>query len=636
MLIRRSIRTISILVLLIASAIASAHPVSSQQASTPEQRLAEKYAPIAALREQEEACDRSGEAYFPAPVELLLGNPEVTLKRDIEGSSTDEIVMQGPTAQDLAGLDTSYYLDLPGDPNNPGCTYETSFRKYVEETGAQPTAYAHLVVDDFRGRLILQYWFWYYFDDWNNTHESDWEMVQLVFEATSAAEALDREPVQIGFAQHGGGELASWNDDKLARDGDRIIVHPAVGSHATYFGNELYIGWGENGTGFGCDNTLPPVTRVPLDVVLLPDDPDPGSTFAWLLYDGRWGEQKGWEYDGPPGPNTGFKWLLPIRSSMNWRDTSLAVPASQSIGPTATDLFCSLSAGGSRFVTRFFNEPVALITVALAIIGVVVALFVTQRQQLREALRFYRQHLGTFAGIGAMALPIGIIFNGFAILVRNNPPMEWVVKWFNDTEGARLSSAATVGGVQQITMILLVAPPIIVAVRDILDGKQPGIRRSFRQSYSQLGVLAGSLLLVFGSLALSTLAVISIPVAIWLSVRWQFFSQATLLGDSDSAVDPIHQSSDVVAGHWWHVLGETILFQLFSLIPGPLIGVLLLLLGRAAVDFANGLSSVLYAITIPISIIGLTLAYERYRDSATSPASKGDQDLVADAASLQA
>ena len=306
---------------------------------------------------------------------------------------------------------------------------------------------------------------------------------------------------------------------------------------------------------------------------------------------------------------------MPIYSMRNWRDSSLAVPASQSLGPTATGAFCTISASGSRLVTGFFNEPIAVVTGSIAMVSVIGALFVSRRLQLREALQMYRQHFKTFAGLGALSVPIGGTFNGFAFLVRNNPPMEWVIKWLNDTDGARLTSAATVGGVQQIAMALLVAPPIIVAVRDIREGRQPSIRQSFRRSYSRLGLLATSLTLVLGSVTLLSLVVILIPVAIWLSVRWQFFAQAALLDGADSAPGAVRESQAITTGHWWKVLGDTVLFQFFSLIPGPLVGLLLLLVGNAAINFANGLSSILFAITVPITTIGLTLAYERYRDN---------------------
>ena len=47
----------------------------------------------------------------------------------------------------------------------------------------------------------------------------------------------------------------------------------------------------------------------------------------------------------------------------------------------------------------------------------------------------------------------------------------------------------------------------------------------------------------------------------------------------------------------------------------PLVGAILMVTGKATVDFANLFASVVYAITLPISIIGLTLVYIRYRDS---------------------
>ena len=38
--------------------------------------------------------------------------------------------------------------------------------------------------------LALQYWLYWYYNDWNNKHESDWEFVQLLFPAGSVTEAL--------------------------------------------------------------------------------------------------------------------------------------------------------------------------------------------------------------------------------------------------------------------------------------------------------------------------------------------------------------------------------------------------------------------------------------------------------------
>ena len=55
-------------------------------------------------------------------------------------------------------------------------------------------------------------------------------MVQLVFDASTPAEALQRAPVEVGYSQHEGAERAAWDDDKLERvDGTHPVVHPGRG-----------------------------------------------------------------------------------------------------------------------------------------------------------------------------------------------------------------------------------------------------------------------------------------------------------------------------------------------------------------------------------------------------------------------
>jgi hypothetical protein len=67
-------------------------------------------------------------------------------------------------------------------------------------------------------------------------------------------------------------------------------------------------------------------------------------------------------------------------------------------------------------------------------------------------------------------------------------------------------------------------------------------------------------------------------------------------------------------------LGDSLLFQVFGLLPGPLVGALLMLLGKATVNFANTFSSVVYALTVPIAVIGLTLSYRRKQRNPQTPA----------------
>ena len=107
-------------------------------------------------------------------------------------------------------------------------------------------------------KIALQYWFFYVFNDFNNLHEGDWEMIQLDFDASSAREALSQDPVAVGYSSHEGAERADWDEDKLEIvDGSHPVVYPAAGSHANKYTAALYLGSSAK-AGVGCDDTRGP------------------------------------------------------------------------------------------------------------------------------------------------------------------------------------------------------------------------------------------------------------------------------------------------------------------------------------------------------------------------------------------
>ena len=243
----------------------------------------------------------------------------------------------------LAGL-FEYHLDFPGNALDPGCGYLRWEHRLVE--GHAPVVYAHVAQEpEFPGKLALQYWFFYVFNDWNNLHEGDWEMVQLVFDANSPAEALERAPVEVGYSQHEGAERAGWDDGKLERvDGTHLVVHPAAGSHANFYGEALYLGSSAE-EGVGCDDTRGPTFDVRPVVKTIPSDqPAAQSAFPWIAFEGRWGELRPAFFNGPTGPNLKSQWTEPISWSHGWRDRSYTVPVGSTFGPAATGFFCLRSA----------------------------------------------------------------------------------------------------------------------------------------------------------------------------------------------------------------------------------------------------------------------------------------------------
>ena len=126
------------------------------------------------------------------------------------------------------------------------------------------------------GKLAVEYWFYYTFNDFTDKHESDWEMAQVDFAASSVAAALRVGPYEVDLSQHAGGERSAWTDTKLQKEGTHPVIYDATGSHANYFGRALYLGRGAR-EGFGCDDTRDATQRLELKTVLLPDVPSSAS-----------------------------------------------------------------------------------------------------------------------------------------------------------------------------------------------------------------------------------------------------------------------------------------------------------------------------------------------------------------------
>lgn len=608
-----------------------ATPTAAQDApQSPAQELADRYAPVVYVREQDHACampPQGGEPYLPLPVEMVLGNERVLI-RDSENG--DQVVATGPNATELATYGPETYMDFPGDPRRPGCTYEIDERFRIEQFDLVPTTYARVVIDAEEQRLALQYWFFWYFNDWNNTHESDWEMIQLFWDDVGGVEgALERPPDRAGYSQHGNGEMADWDDPKLELE-DEIHprAYPAAGSHATFYSNETFLAWGERNSGFGCDVSRGPSVRTEVDAVLVPDEIDPDGEWAWLLYEGRWGERQPGPFNGPVGPNLNSRWIDPWEASENWRPFSIVVPGSKALGPTMTDAFCGLTEAGSRALIFAVVYPWIGLPAFGAVVAAFVLLYSRSRALFRRAIRLYREHWQVFAGIGIVAIPIGIGFNLLQAFLITRNPLEYVVEWFDNTAGARLTAVAAVGGVQQLAMLLIISPAVIQAVVDIHRGRPASVARSYRLAAQRSPAIAAALAIVFVLAGVPALLLIGLPIAIWLIVRWQFFVQSLVYDREQTGTGALRESANLVEGRWWRTLGTVFLFDLLATIPGILVGFVLLTLGGAAVGLANGASSVLYALAIPLAVIAITLMYLDRKAEATPSEDVGEARLT--------
>ena len=599
------------------AALAAATPAAADLQD--EIALAERYAPVVRLVEQLEECG-PGEPYEPLNVDLLFDEPTVALRGPWGGGDLVEIA---PTADDLADGLYEYHLDFPGNALDPGCTYELWARRLSE--GEAPAVYAHVAGDPSHpGELALQYWLFYAYNDWNNLHEGDWEMIQLVFEAEDAAAALEVEPTRVGYSQHEGAEQADWGEDKLEIvDGTHPVVHPAAGSHANFYEEGLYLGSSAE-QGVGCDDTSGPTVDLRPTVVTIPSDPDAAQdAYPWIDYQGRWGELQRAFFNGPTGPNLKTQWTEPITWSEGWRDQSYAVPAGGALGTGATDFFCDAIAGGSKALQRALENP-PLILGVLAVLLLLVVLLVSRAtwtpstplrlarrrawgQILATSLRMYWRRPGLFLGIGLVMLPISIVVAVLQALITGAAGFAGIDA---DGEGATLLVLLVVALLTTLTLagVGLVQAAAARALVEVDEGRPVGPVDAYRLALDSVRPLLGALAIAVIIVSLLTTSVILIPIAVWLAVRWALIAPIVEL-ETHPALGALRRSGKLVRLNWLKVATLAIVGGALALAVGPVLGVLLILLLDAPLALANVVAGIVYAVAIPYVALATVYVY---------------------------
>ena len=590
---------------------------SASASPADERALAERFAPVVRLVEQQEECG-PGEPFQPTDVDTLLGDDGVALRGPW---TTDDLVKIGPTAADLGEGLTGYHLDFPGDPLSPGCTYEQWSRELT--AGSPPTTYARVVTEPGRAGLAVQYWLFYPFNDFNNKHEGDWEMVQVEFAASDAATALGQEPTRVGYSQHEGVELASWGDLKLeVVDGTHPVVHPAAGSHANYYDAALFLGRSGQ-QGFGCDDTRGTSRAVGAAVALVPSDPaGVTSEYPWLGFTGRWGQRETSFYNGPTGPNTKDQWAAPL----TWTDaegsaTAYAVPASGVFGTQATSAFCGIVSTGSDLLRLVLARP-ALAAGGLTVLALVIAWLVrrttwrpsaplrlarrrTTGQVIAAVWRMYLSRFGLFVAIGA-PIAVATVAPGIAEVLLTSVAQSF-------TEGR---SVAGVLGLAVGVLLTLLAPATLLlgqaavmhAVVEIDAGRPTGVRGAYRGALRRAGPLLLTLAGIAAVVLLCALSVLLVPVGLVVLVGCLLVIPVIVL-EGRSGPTAARRSADLVRPRWLKVVVLVAVTSAVVLSIGPVLGTTLILVTSLPFVVSNAIAGIVYALLVPILALNTTYVW---------------------------
>jgi hypothetical protein len=144
-------------------------------------------------------------------------------------------------------MDAIYSIALLARGRVPGEAAAAAWATYERIMGEREHYQYHGRVTRQNGWVVLQYWFFYPFNDWRsgfsgaNDHEADWE---TVFVYLSEPETGDVRPEWVAYAAHdytGDNLRRRWDDPEVEKVDEHPVVYVGAGSHASYYAPGEYL-----------------------------------------------------------------------------------------------------------------------------------------------------------------------------------------------------------------------------------------------------------------------------------------------------------------------------------------------------------------------------------------------------------
>ncbi|MCK5147641.1 hypothetical protein KAR48_12860, partial [bacterium] len=160
---------------------------------------------------------------IPTPVEFLLDDTALMQK-----FSTSHVVhwdtdSSTRTVQEAFEFyknswNKHWFLDLGGTNSNRTPSYWASYYNSRKNNYSTPTTYAHCFRD--QGSCVIQYWFYYPYNDWAGDHEGDWEHINVKL---SSANPDVAEMVEVVYYFHEKRKTLSVS--QISKDGNHPYVY---------------------------------------------------------------------------------------------------------------------------------------------------------------------------------------------------------------------------------------------------------------------------------------------------------------------------------------------------------------------------------------------------------------------------
>lgn len=175
--------------------------------------LARKYAPVLRLS--------SGEPYHPLRLEDYLSVSTLHSGTPPRGP----LLQTHPTLFSLPVASGKFYLDVSTAAPNSHASGYPGIEQQLRAARPGATVYFHVARRAAQGRVAIEYWFEYLYNDFYDKHEADWEGVTVFLQGG--------KPSGVSYSAHQGRRWSRWSAQS-SQNGTHPIVYVARGSHANY------------------------------------------------------------------------------------------------------------------------------------------------------------------------------------------------------------------------------------------------------------------------------------------------------------------------------------------------------------------------------------------------------------------
>ena len=219
----------------------------------------------------------------------------------------------------------------------------------------------------------------------------------------------------------------------------------------------------------------------------------------------------------------------------------------------------------------------------------------------------YWSHLRLFLGIGLLFIPLGLIIAGVQFLIFRVGGLSDLV----DTAGASnafvVVPALALGLLLTLLGLTIVQAASALAMVEMDEGRTITSLGAYRLARRRIRPLIAALLKAAIFVALLSLTVVGLPLAIWLLVRWSLLAQVVALEEHPDE-GALRRSAELVRRRWPRT-ASIVLVASVGLLLGPFVGTLMLLLTSASFNVVNLIAGLIYVFTLPFVAVVTTYLY---------------------------